>query len=109
MAADRDDAELRELGYELVADDRAVGELATIVLITCRDCTNYSKRVQSAILDPLLVRSNSLLDFYWFDLPPRLEGLKFVPIDSAPSRSTSTTSHGMSGARTWSFQLVTIV
>jgi hypothetical protein len=73
MAVDRDDAELRELGYELVEDHRAVEELADIFSTTGGDRTNYSKRVQSAVLDSLLVRSRSLLDFYWFDsLQPNL-------------------------------------
>jgi hypothetical protein len=68
MATVRDETELRELGHELVEDHRAVEELADILSVTGRDRTNYSKRIKSAVLDSLLIRCRSLLDFYWQDL-----------------------------------------
>ena len=73
MATSHSEQELTELGRELVADHRAVEELAEILSVTGKDRTDYSDRIKAAVLDSLLVRTRSLLDFYWLDrLQPRL-------------------------------------
>src|SRR4051812_46082433 len=68
MRQDRADAELTEVGWELVAEHRVVEELAEIFSASGSDKSEYPRRVEVAVLDSLLVRSRSLLDFYWLDL-----------------------------------------
>jgi hypothetical protein len=65
-------AALVELGKELIQEHRVIEELAGILSVQGNDRQDYSERIEAAILDSLLIRSRSLLDFYWLDeLSPR--------------------------------------